>query len=289
MPSNLLSSTQGLIQQFPTVGLTADAHVDFCIVQLPPANPSETAARPSRQERRSHPRNPPSRPRLHFPLPLELGLLFLLLPLLLLVQAASLADRPAEDVDAVGRGGGAFPFAISVAAGGRSVGARPGAGLPPATPFALPRLGALTGPLFLPRTGPRSAPVLLVVLGALDALGVGRTPRAGAAHSERLSKRRCCGPQRGSKGTSRVHAGPLGAPRPTPGPLGTAGPRPGGESETRWRRRPDSKTGEFSSFLRPRIHCARPQCTSTARLRKGKRRSPLRKCPKRRRYGVFRE
>lgn len=110
----------------------------------------------------------------HFPLPLELGFFLLLLPLLLLVQAAALAHRAPEDVDAVRRGRGALALALPVAAGGGGrVGAGPGPRLPAPVAFALPGLGALPRPLLLPRAGPRAAPVLLVVLGALGVLGAG--------------------------------------------------------------------------------------------------------------------
>lgn len=136
----------------------------------------------------SHPHHrPPKRPTQtrgsHFPLPLELRFFLFLLPLLLLVQAAALAHRAPEDVDAVGRGGGAIALPLPVSAGGGGrVGAGPGAGFSASVPLALPGLRSLPRPFLLPGAGPRSAPVLLVVLGAFSVLGAGRAPAAGPTH-----------------------------------------------------------------------------------------------------------
>lgn len=139
----------------------------------------------------SPPRSSPAQARgSHFPLPLELRFFLLLLPLLFLVQAAALAHRAPEDVDTVGGGGGAVAVPVPVAPGGGGrVRTRAGAGLPAPVPLALPGLGALPCPLLFSGARSRSAPVLLVVLGALGVLGAGRAPAAGPTHPDRGEER----------------------------------------------------------------------------------------------------
>lgn len=115
----------------------------------------------------------------HLPLSLHLHPSFLLLFPLLLVQGIPLAQRPAEDVDALRRRG------WSLSAGSSGVGPGTRTGFSPTIPFRFSRFGALFGPFAVPRPRPRAA-TFLAVLAAFGVLGPGRAATPRAAHVDHL-------------------------------------------------------------------------------------------------------
>ena len=115
----------------------------------------------------------------HLPLPLHLHPSLLFLLPLLLVQSVPLAQRAAEDVDALRRRG------CSLSAGRGCGGPGTGAGFSAAVPLRFPGLGPLLGPL--PVSGPRPRPApFLAVLAAFGVFGPGRAAAPRSAHVNQL-------------------------------------------------------------------------------------------------------
>lgn len=119
----------------------------------------------------------------HFPLPLHLCPSLLLLLPLLLVQRGSLAQRPAEHVDALRR------WRCSLSAGRGCVWSGTGSRLSAPVPFSLPGFRPFLGPLLV--SGPRPAP-FLAVLAAFRVFGPGRASAPWAAHDEQLRGKLLC-------------------------------------------------------------------------------------------------